>query len=177
MMGGVKTNNWGETNISGLFAVGEAACTGVHGANRLASNSLLEVVVYSHRIIEKVGKGIETGPPVGEKCHYSLSQREAPGSVPSLSLSALQALLWDRVGIVRSGEGLDGAARILAAWEGRLPKPLDRPSYELANLVLAGRLITEGALLREESRGAHFRLDFPQPAQQWQRHIIFRIGG
>jgi L-aspartate oxidase len=176
MMGGVKINVWGETNINGLFAVGETACTGVHGANRLASNSLLEVVVFSKRIIEKPRESPKGTPQAGAVRHYSLSTRETPRFAPPLSLSALQSLLWDKVGIVRSRETLEEAASILAAWENVLPQPLDRSSYELGNLITAGRLMTEGALLREESRGAHFRLDFPHPSSDWQCRIVFRAG-
>jgi L-aspartate oxidase len=89
-------------------------------------------------------------------------------------VTALQSLLWDKVGIVRSGEGLREAANILAAWEKELKPPTDRPSYELANMVLVGRLMAEAALIREESRGAHFRSDFPHPSDAWLRHIVFR---
>ncbi|MFC2058125.1 L-aspartate oxidase, partial [Chloroflexota bacterium] len=85
-----------------------------------------------------------------------------------------QSLMWEKVGIVRSGEGLKEAANVLAGWGKSLKPPTDRPSYELANTVLVGRLIAEAALLREESRGAHFRSDFSQPSPSWQRHIIFR---
>ena len=176
MMGGIKTNSWGETNIAGLFAAGETACTGVHGANRLASNSMLEVVVFSKRIVEKTRKGADTETPIASKgmeVHHSLSQRRVAEAVPAPSLSALQQLHWDKVGIIRNKEGLAEAADTLAAWQKSLPQPTDRPSYELNNLVLTGRLVTEAALLREESRGAHFRSDFPQSLPQWQRHIIF----
>jgi L-aspartate oxidase len=83
----------------------------------------------------------------------------------------LQQLHWDKVGIIRNRESLTQAADILAAWQKCLPQPADRPSYELSNLVLSGQLITEAALLREESRGAHFRSDFPHSSPQWQRHI------
>ncbi|MFC1968305.1 L-aspartate oxidase [Chloroflexota bacterium] len=179
MMGGVKTNAWGETNIAGLFATGETACTGVHGANRLASNSLLEVVVFSKRIMEKTRAGIRRGYPAGENgkaTYYTPGQRKIAEAVPPLGLSALQSLLWDKVGIFRSGQALEEAAGILAAWEGALPWPMDRPSYELSNLVQAGRLMAEAALLREESRGAHFRLDFPRPSPDWQWHIVFGAG-
>jgi L-aspartate oxidase len=89
-------------------------------------------------------------------------------------VTALQSLLWDKVGIVRSGEGLRKAANILAAWETELKPPTDRPSYELANMVLVGRLMAEAALIREESRGAHYRSDFPHPSDAWLKHIIFR---
>ena len=90
----------------------------------------------------------------------------------SPSLSTLQALIWDKVGIIRSREDLTEAADILAAWQQCLPQPKDRPSHELANLVVTARLVTEAALLREESRGAHFRSDFPQSSPEWQRHIV-----
>jgi len=176
MIGGVKTNSWGETNIAGLFACGETACAGVHGANRLASNSLLDAVVFSKRIIKKTSEGTNTEVPAtsqSAEIHHSLSQRPAPQSVPAPSLSALQMLHSDKVGIIRNKEGLTQAADILAAWQKSLPQPIDRPSYELRNLILTGRLVTEAALFREESRGAHFRSDFPQSLSQWQRHIIF----
>jgi len=176
MMGGIKTNLWGETNITGLFAAGEAACTWVHGANRLASNSMLEVLVFSKRIIGKTRKGakIETAATSqGEETHRSLSQRQLPQVAPAPSFSALQQLHWEKVGIIRHQESLTEAADTLAAWQKSLPPPTDRHSYELNNLVLTGRLVTEAALLREESRGAHFRSDFPQSLPQWQRHIVF----
>ncbi len=175
MMGGIKTNSWGETNIAELFACGETACTGVHGANRLASNSLLEAVTFSKRIVQRTRGGTEIGAPAtsqGMEVHHTLSQRQIPQAVPVPSLSALQTLHWDKVGIVRNKEGLTQAADILAAWQKSLPQPTDRPSYELSNLILTGRLVTEAALLRKESRGAHFRLDFPQSSPQWQHHII-----
>lgn len=176
MMGGVKVNLWGETSITGLFATGETACTGVHGANRLASNSLLEVVVFSKRIIEKTRQG-------NNKRTAGISQDKSPQQLadsrpkPPLSakpcLAALQQLLWDKVGIIRSRESLTQAADTLYSWQKSLPLPTDRPSYELNNLVLTGRLMAEAALLREESRGAHFRTDYPLSSPRWQRHIVF----
>ena len=175
MMGGIKTNSWGETNITGLFACGETTCAATHGANRLASNSLLEAVVFSKRIIERTRKGTKLEAPAarqGMDVHYSLSQRQAPPAVLAPSLPVLQTLHWDKVGIIRNKEGLTQAADILAAWQKLLPHPVDRPSYELCNLILTGQLVTEAALLREESRGAHFRLDFPQSSSQWQHHIV-----
>jgi L-aspartate oxidase len=177
MMGGVRTNVWGETNIHGLFAAGETACTGVHGANRLASNSLLEVVVFARRIIHRTeelirGEVSKVAAPGDEG--RPLPAREISTPPPPPSLSALQSLLWDRVGMVRSRESLEEATVTLAAWEKALGQPNDRPSYELRNLILSGRLMAEAALLREESRGAHFRSDFPEPSAYWQRHLIFR---
>jgi len=180
MMGGIKANFWGETNIAGLFAAGETACTGVHGANRLASNSMLEVLVFSKRIMEKTRKGAKIEAAItskGKEPHYSLGQRQLPEVVSAPSFSALQKLLWEKVGIIRNKEGLTEAANTLAAWQKSLPPPTDRHSYELHNLVLTGRLVTEAALLREESRGAHFHSDFPQSLPQWRRHIVFTSQG
>jgi len=176
MMGGIKTNSWGETNVSGLFATGETACTGVHGANRLASNSMLEVVVFSRRIMEKTARGSGTGSPATRKrqeIHQKLSERKATSSVPTPGFTSLQQLTWNHIGVIRDTDGLSRAADILAAWQHKLPPPTDRPSHELHNLVLTGRLIAEAALLREESRGAHFRSDFPEKSTGWQHHIIF----
>jgi len=177
LMGGVKVNNWGETNIPGLFAAGETACTGVHGANRLASNSLLESVVFSKRAVQRTEM---TDPPChceersDEAISYCLPGREVLPKVPHLNLPNLQSLMWDKVGIIRSGKSLEEAAGILATWESLLSQPSDRPSYELNNLVLCARLVTEAALLRKESRGAHFRTDFPRTSPEWQQHIVFR---
>jgi L-aspartate oxidase len=177
MIGGVRTNSWGETNIVGLFASGEVACTGVHGANRLASNSLLEAIVFSKRIIERTkNRNKDKGGNVGQArdISVSLSLRPPPRILPAPSLATLQQLHWDKVGIIRDKDGLNQAAGILAGWQNSLPRPTDQPSYELHNLTLTGRLLTEAALIREESRGAHFRSDFPQSVPKWQCHIVWR---
>jgi L-aspartate oxidase len=178
MMGGVRTNTWGETSLRSLYACGEVACTGVHGANRLASNSLLETVVFTKRAIDRTVNG--EGPDPLPAATAALPNVEArlpppqPGEAPPLDRSRLQTLMWDEVGIIRSGESLTRARAALSAWEASLTPPSDRPSHELANLLLAGRLATEAALIREESRGAHYRTDFPQPSDSWRRHIVFR---
>ena len=176
LMGGVKVNNWGETIISGLFAAGETACTGVHGANRLASNSLLESIVFGKRVVRRTETGDSSGrcEQSEASCTCRLPEREPLSTAPTLNLPSLQSLMWDKVGIVRSGESLDEAAGVLATWQGCLPEPSDRLSYELDNLVLCGRLVTEAALLRKESRGAHFRTDFPESSPEWQCHMLFR---
>ena len=189
LMGGVKVNAWGETNISGLFAAGETACTGVHGANRLASNSLLEAVVFSKRMMQRTTSSCHSGGEeqrknlkrdsslthgVSSTISCFLPHREVLPSVPSFNLPNLQSLVWNKVGIIRSGANLTEAANMLATWQHSLPQPTDRPSHELTNLVLCARIMTEAALLREESRGAHFRTDFPQLSPQWERHIIFK---
>lgn len=175
MIGGIKTNTWGETNISGLFACGETACTSIHGANRLASNSLLEAMVFSKRIIDKtIGAGVSTGisQESNQSVHYSLSDRPSIPGIDAPSLSALQALLWDKVGILRDEEGLTLAADTLATWQRIMYSPADRPSYELSNLIMAGRLVVEAALIRQESRGAHFRSDYPKRSPGWKHHIV-----
>jgi len=178
MIGGVRTNTWGETGIMGLFAVGEVACTGVHGANRLASNSMLEVVVYAKRIIERTKGGGEGATNYSETqggfCNLPL--RTPVNNIQSLSLSAIQALMWEKVGIIRSRESLEEAAAILSTWERSLISPTDRQSYELNSLVLTARLVTEAALIREESRGAHCRTDFSEPSPEWLKHLVFRQG-
>ena len=177
LMGGVKVNTWGETNIDGLFAAGETACTGVHGANRLASNSLLEVVVFSKRIVEKTrdtANANQSAITTQADC-YHLEERKKLKAVPRLNLSNLESLLWDNVGIVRSAEGLSRAVDVLANWQALLPQSTDRPSYELNNMVLNARLMAEAALLRQESRGAHFRTDFPKSSSDWQKHIVFKV--
>jgi len=181
-MGGIRTNVWGETNIAGLYACGECACTGVHGANRLASNSLLETVIFAKRVVNRtleappdsVGAGpapdaIDLPPAAPAEACPEQSRRAPPAT-----REALQSLMWEDVGIVRSGDGLARAKATLSAWQAALPAPADRPSHELADLVVCGRLVTEAALLREESRGAHYRTDFPEPREEWRRHIVFR---
>jgi L-aspartate oxidase len=177
MIGGIKTNSCGETNISGLFATGEVACTGVHGANRLASNSLLEAIVFSKRIVERTRGKLKAKVSDGEKSRQvrcSLGQRPVPRALPAPSLTSLQQLHWDKVGIIRDRDGLTQAADILAAWQRSLSQPTDQPAYELSNLILTGRLLTEAAFIREESRGVHFRSDFPQSSPKWQCHIIWK---
>ncbi len=181
MIGGVRTNTWGETNIAGLFACGEAACVGVHGANRLASNSLLEAVVFSKRIIQRTsGQAHGAAPPKAgglADIRATLSRRQDRNKVSPPRLSTLQALLWGKVGIIRNKEGLTQAVDTLASWQESLSQAGDRPSYELSNLILTGRLMAEAALMREESRGAHFRTDFTSSLPQWQRHIVFNKPG
>ncbi len=174
-MGGVRTNTWGETNIRGLYACGEAACTGVHGANRLASNSLLETIVFAKRVVQRsLLKELKVNEASAEA--ISLSEPVA-ADAPPLDLGALQSLMWDKVGIVRDGRSLAEAKAVLSTWQASLTEPSDRPGHELANLLLCARLVTEGALMREESRGAHYRTDFPERSQAWHRHIVFRRHG
>jgi L-aspartate oxidase len=187
MMGGVRTNVWGETNVRNLYAVGETACTGVHGANRLASNSLLETVVFAKRVIER-SRDRDRGPSRPDPEALQLPDRalEAPGTPKTafresaafaegaLSLSNLQGLMWDNVSIVRDGAGLSETATMLSMWQRSARAANDRPSHELANLLTTGRLVTEAALVREESRGAHYRIDFTETQESWRRNLVFR---
>jgi L-aspartate oxidase len=179
MIGGIRTNSWGETSVCGLFAAGECAGTGAHGANRLASNSMLEVLIFGKRIFKRIEQEIDAKSsqqyddnfPNGN-IYYKLKMRPALANAPLLSLEALQNLLWDNVGIVRDRKGLTEAVDILGSWQHTLPEPSNRQSHELANMIITGRLIAEAALLREESRGAHSRSDFPNRSEAWLRHII-----
>ncbi len=173
LMGGVKINTWGETNIEGLFAAGETACTGVHGANRLASNSLIEVLVFGKRIIERIAREIpfSAGGAADNRFVLHLNGQKGPPALPP-DRDMLQKLLWEKVGIIREKNGLTEAAGTLAAWHHSLVQAGGRASLELKNLVLCGRLVAEAALAREESRGAHFRADFPESSPAWRRHIV-----
>ena len=169
MIGGIKVNTWGESSLPGLYAAGEVACTGVHGANRLASNSLLEVVVFGRRIIERTRSGNDYCALDVDDA-FLLGTRIGDTSL-TLSRTSLQQLLWDNVGVVRSGSSLAYAARVLSSWQAMLPEPCDRGTWELHNLIVTGRLMTEAALRREESRGAHYRTDFPLFAEKGCHHL------
>jgi L-aspartate oxidase len=177
-MGGVRTNLWGETCLPGLYACGEVANTRVHGANRLASNSLLEALVFARRIIRRT-LGAAGGPEgVNPEVRHTVRLPEArPGSLPGLT--ELQRLMWERAGMVRHRKGLEEALRQLDAWLAAMAEvpPRTRPEHELANLLLTGRLVAMAAFLREESRGAHYRTDFPVPREEWRRHIVLEPAG
>ncbi len=174
MMGGIQTTLWGETSIPGLYACGEVACVGVHGANRLASNSLLETVVFGKLVVQRTQGAGESEALDWREVHTRLSTYQGSEweEAPTASLSALQEVLWENAGIMRNDDGLQEVAHRLAYWECQLPEPSDRPSYELRNLVLVGRLMVETALMRQESRGAHWRTDFPKSSPEWDHHIV-----
>jgi L-aspartate oxidase len=166
-MGGVVTDLDGRTSLPGLFAVGETARTGVHGANRLASNSLLEAAVFADRAARALGN-----PPSDLDTRRTASG--APRSTARSSNGAaggdayrdaahvvdrveLQQLMWEHVGLERDAEGLGAASARLAAWTA--PAPRDRRSAEDRNLLDLARLTVAAALARRESVGAHFRAD------------------
>lgn len=179
MIGGIKVDSWGKSSIRNLFVAGEVACTGVHGANRLASNSLLEVPVFAKRIIEKTvsqDRRLKENRKIQGKDTYNLAKRAVDRKTKSKpGLKAIKQLMWQKVGIVRDRQGLKEAADTLAAWQSSLPEARDRASCELESLILTGRLVTEAALIREESRGVHYRSDFPESLPKWQKHIIFNV--
>lgn len=193
-MGGVVTDLWGETTIRNLFAAGECARSGIHGANRLASNSMLELVVFAHRAVQRTLVAEEDRdtrrpplpverlrlPAVEEIARATSTTRmqtvtpDAAQMTPTPDISALQRLLWADAGIVRNAAGLASARAQLAVRQAGAPKPASRPQHEYANLLLVGRLLVEAALARQESRGAHARSDFPQTRDGWRRHLTFR---
>jgi L-aspartate oxidase len=188
-MGGVRTNTWGATSVPGLYAVGEVACTGVHGANRLASNSLLEGVVFAERAVNHiVAAGQATRPIAGGSADdldgdllpdlqvtLSLPSQTGAPPTPAPKRDWLQRLLWERAGLLRDGDGLAAAGADLDRCLGSLPAPADVTAQETANLTLAGRLLVEAAQWREESRGAHYRADFPAASLAWRRHIVVTV--
>ncbi|MBI4320324.1 MAG: L-aspartate oxidase [Chloroflexi bacterium] len=182
MIGGIKTNVWGETNIAGLYACGEVARTGVHGANRLASNSLLEVVIFAKRIVRRTvepdGAGRLTERPTGARAaHAAALDEDVSSENPALEkpcLAALQSLTWEHLGIERSQTSIAEALERIRAWRANAASPRNRAEFELANLLLVGMMIGQAANIRTESRGAHFRCDYPKESPAWVRPIVFR---
>ncbi|MGC2856198.1 L-aspartate oxidase [Novispirillum sp. DQ9] len=170
-MGGVVADADGRTSLPGLYACGEVACTGLHGANRLASNSLLEAVVVGRRTASAVGQGLRGAEPAG--LHRTAARPvdiPAPVAVDGLT-TTLRGIMARHVGLVREAAGLRAAAADLAALAERLdtapegdPESDDvRAWAEARNLLLVARLVTAFAAARRESRGAHCRLDHPRP--------------
>ena len=160
-MGGVRTDVWGRTSVPGLYAVGEVACTGLHGANRLASNSLLEGLVYGGRVAEALEA--DRTPPAVEfaedwQTPAAVDLSDEPDAEP-YNRSDLQDLMWESVGLRRTAAGLREALDTLRGW--RTPEITDAKATEDANLLLVARAVTASALRRTESRGGHFRADFP----------------
>ena len=159
-MGGVRTDLDARTNLAGLFAAGEAAATGVHGANRLASNSLLEGLVYGARAGKYMSNELRSGrAKPGQREHSTPNG----GAGTEQLIGEMQDLMWADVGIVRDGTGLRRAIAHLEKLAPRLAHPQSRCGYEALNIHTAGLLVARSALAREESRGAHYRTDFPSP--------------
>jgi L-aspartate oxidase len=183
IMGGVDTDEWGRTSVPGLFAAGEVACTGLHGANRLASNSLLEGLVFGARAaiamqepprvaalkadrIETWGSGLGAG-------RDRESSHEVPNPKP-LAPDEVRDLMWQSVGLFRTRERL--AAAVVALHEASVVAgvaPSTADGCRQRNLTTVATLIARAALRREESRGGHFREDFPErDDRRWKVHIV-----
>lgn len=174
LMGGIRTDSWGRTTIPGLYACGEVACTGVHGANRLASNSLMETVVFGKRVVEHIASGEGGAAPRSADAIAAgaLNRGGAPRA-------ELQALMWKHAGILRDGEGLRAARVHLAALRGAgEPGAMSqRAALEERQMATVASVVLEAAIRREESRGAHFRTDHPERDDaRWLRRQVFYRG-
>jgi L-aspartate oxidase len=177
LMGGIATDDRGRTSVPGLYAVGECAATGVHGANRLASNSLLEGAVFGARTAEALAADLRAdgaarphrGPaPDGG----ALPLPEHTEGDAAFDRPAFQAAMWAGAGVLRDGRGLEALAARLAGL--RPPTALSRRALEDRNLLVVGRAVVTAALHRAESRGAHFREDFPAPDPARARRTSWR---
>ena len=176
IMGGVRTDLWGATSIPGLFAAGETACTGVHGANRLASNSLLEGLVFGERsglgAARYAAKHPTTRTPSARTRERKAGGVFTASDVDHLS-SSLKKLMWENVGIVRNRKDLTAALKKLREWDRMIKDPpRDRAVLELRNMVTTAMLVTRSALQRENSVGAHYRNDYPGKGRNWRKRIV-----
>ena len=173
-MGGVKVDERGRSSLPGLWVCGEASCTGLHGANRLASNSLLEATVYGARIAEDIGglepvrnlapfKGIEWDEAEGEKAEQVL--RDLP------AVQDLRAVMTDLVGVERDAAGLKQALRRIAELEANA----QHVTSAYLNMTTSATLVAAAALKRTESRGGHFRTDFPETDESWKHHTTMAL--
>ena len=160
-MGGVRTDLDARTSVAGLYAAGEVASTGVHGANRLASNSLLEGLVFGARAGKKMRDELRKEPA---KIQTSPHAAYSNGPVQTASeeiVREIQDLMWQDVGVVRTGQGMKRAIERLTQLEVRVAHPHTRRAWEARNLQTVGLLVARSALARQESRGAHYRTDYP----------------
>jgi len=185
MMGGIRTDVWGRSSLAGLYTCGEASSTGVHGANRLASNSLLEAVVFAKRIVEasrsgslagnaapRHGEGtVDGAPPVDVSIMESLPR----GKTAAVTAPRMRELMWQEAGVKRDGTGMRRAEAQLRTWLASYQPRATRASVELANMLLIGWQMARAAVAREESRGAHYRHDFPEPREEWRRRLAVRL--
>jgi L-aspartate oxidase len=168
-MGGIRTDLWGRSTLPGLYAAGEVACTGVHGANRLASNSLLEGLVFGARAGEAAANDSGQWSAVsGQQAESAI--RNPQSAISTAVRKRVKRLMWERVGILRDRDGL---VRGLREFDQIAAGDLTTSSR---NFVTLARLVAAAALWREESRGGHFRTDFPDTHDTWRVHSLQRIG-
>jgi L-aspartate oxidase len=175
----VKTDVHGRTSLAGLYAAGEVACTGVHGANRLASNSLLEGLVFGALAAETM-VAEEQGSGFTVQSSAAAVLAAAPNGVTTEAaterwIAELRGLMWKYAGLLRDGAGLREAQRELDALAVTMPRGLFRRALEARNLHAVAGLIVASALGREESRGAHYRNDFPLRDAE-ARHSVMQLG-
>jgi L-aspartate oxidase len=174
-MGGVRTDLEGKSTVRGLYAAGEVACSGVHGANRLPSNALLECIVFGARAGSAMA-AMEKKPParadVPPKAIYSNGPVDA--GVEEL-VGQIQDLMWKEVGIVRTRMGMQNAVKALEAMLSKVAHPKTRRGHEAANLHATALLVARSALAREESRGAHYRMEYPDhDDRKFLKHSVVR---
>jgi len=175
LMGGVWTDTSGATSLPGLFAAGEVACSGVHGANRLASNSLLEGLVFGARsalaAISFASQSRRPAPPLLSARDLDAGPLCVLNDAEKLR-SSLRRLMWGKVGLVRTGDSLAAATAQLSRWERIVARPFStRRDLEVKNMIGVARCITTAALWRENSVGAHYRADFPEAKRPgWRQH-------
>jgi L-aspartate oxidase len=176
MIGGVTTDIEGRSSLPGLLACGEVAATGVHGANRLASNSLLEGLVFGERVVRQLLHPAPGGPREPRKT-FGVPAREGEGhGKDGHVLSEVRERLWNQVGIVRDREGVAEATEAFESLRDRTePSNAEELPGPAANAALTAALIARAALVREESRGVHFRTDYPRPRPAWAAHLGLRL--
>jgi L-aspartate oxidase len=175
LMGGIRTDLHGRTSLPGLFAAGEAASTGVHGANRLASNSLLEGLVFGSRAGKTMReeKSQVQSAPAGATENSSNSGNMAAGPETERFIREIQQVMWNHAGIVRTRKGMTEALQFLQAAGERVPQMTSRRSGEAGNIHTVALLIVRSALARLESRGAHYRTDYPEHDDaKFKKHSI-----
>jgi L-aspartate oxidase len=185
MCGGVTTDLHGRTTLPGLFAIGEVACTGLHGANRLASNSLLEAVVFARRAADRVGQmlkeaGLEALPDVPD-WEVGSAQPSEEQVVVAHSWDEIRRLMWNYVGIVRSESRLHRAARRIAVLEEEIREyywqhTVTRDLLELRNIQTVAELVIASAASRRESRGLHYTIDYPESRKEFARDTVLKRG-
>lgn len=176
-IGGVSTDLQGRSSLSGLFACGEVAATGVHGANRLASNSLLEGLVFGERVSRELRHPTPGGPPAPGRLRTVEPVLGTGDGNDRRIRQEVRERLWDDVGIVRTGAGLRRAVTRFTEMRARA-EPASRSAVPgpAAHEALVGLLIASAALARTESRGTHYRTDYPRARAVWRHHLALRFG-